>query len=99
MNDSIDTRLVDEAVDAYVDWREECLVVWDAYGRWTGAPTVDARLAFVAYTAALEIEEQACAVYSSVIRRIGDLVTKDPRRASELALPASCLLSSAGRGR
>ena len=45
MNDSIDTRLVDEAVDAYVDWREECLVVWDAYGRWTGAPTVDARLA------------------------------------------------------
>ena len=30
MNDSIDTRLVDEAVDAYVDWREECLVVWDA---------------------------------------------------------------------
>lgn len=85
MNDSIDTRLVDEAVDAYVDWRGECLVVWDAYGRWTGAPTVDARLAFVAYTAALEIEEQACAVYSSVIRRIGDLVTKDPRSASELA--------------
>ena len=28
MNDSIDTRLVDEAVDAYVDWREECLAVW-----------------------------------------------------------------------
>jgi hypothetical protein len=98
MNDSIDKRLVDEAVDAHVDWRKECLAVWDAYGRWTGAPTVDARLAFVAYTASLEIEEQACAVYASAIRRIGDLVTKDPRRVRELALPASCFLSSAGRG-
>ena len=28
MNDSIDTRPVDEAVDAYVGWREECLAVW-----------------------------------------------------------------------
>jgi hypothetical protein len=27
MNDSIDTRLVDEAVDAYVGWREECPAV------------------------------------------------------------------------
>jgi hypothetical protein len=51
MNTSIDNRLVDEAADAYVDWREECLAVWDAYGRWTGAPTVDARLAFAAYKA------------------------------------------------
>jgi len=74
MNTSIDNRLVDEAADAYVDWREECLAVWDAYGRWTGAPTVDARLAFAAYKAALEIEEQACVSYASVIRRVGERV-------------------------
>jgi hypothetical protein len=61
-------------------------------------PTVDARLA-LAFTAALEIEEQACAVYASVIRRVGDRITKDPRRVRELALPATCFLSSAGRGR
>jgi hypothetical protein len=74
MNTSIDNLLVNEAADAYVDWREECLAVWDAYGRWTGAPTVDARLAFAAYKAALEIEEQASAFYASVIRRIGERV-------------------------
>ena len=74
MNTSSDNRLVDEAADAYVDWREECLAVWDAYGRWTGAPAVDARLAFAAYKAALEIEEQACAFYASVIRRVGERV-------------------------
>ena len=88
MNTSIDNWLVDEAADAYVDWREECLAVWDAYRRWTGAPTVDARLAFAAYKAALEIEEQACAFYASVIGRVGHLVTTDPRHVAELALPA-----------
>jgi hypothetical protein len=88
MTPSIDNRLVDEAADAYVDWREECLAVSDAYGRWTGAPTVDARLAFAAYKAALEIEEQACAFYASVIRRVGELVTTDPRHVAEPALPA-----------
>jgi hypothetical protein len=52
------------------------------------APTVDARLAFAAYKAALEIEEQACAFYASVIRRVGDLVTTDPHHVADLASPA-----------
>jgi hypothetical protein len=82
MNTSVENRLVDEAAHAYVDWRKECLAVWDAYGRWTGARTVDARLAFAAYKAALEIEEQACAFYASVIRRAGNLVTTGPRHRS-----------------
>jgi hypothetical protein len=38
MNELVDKRLVDEAVDAYVDWRDERACVWDAYARWTNAP-------------------------------------------------------------
>jgi hypothetical protein len=30
MNTSTDKRLVHEAVDAYVEWREECVAVWSA---------------------------------------------------------------------
>jgi hypothetical protein len=73
MSTSVDKRLVDEAVDAYVDWRVECLAVRDAYARWTTAPRPDARLAFLAYKAALEIEEHASAVYADAIRRVGQL--------------------------
>jgi glutamyl-tRNA reductase len=29
---------VDKAVLAYVEWREECNAVWDAYARWASAP-------------------------------------------------------------
>jgi hypothetical protein len=35
----------------------------DAYGRWSATLTIHPRLAFMAYKAALEIEEEACAVY------------------------------------
>ena len=33
MNELGDKRLVDEAVDAYADWRDERACVWDAYAR------------------------------------------------------------------
>jgi hypothetical protein len=49
--------LVDEAVDAYVDWREECATVWEAYERWVRADAADAQSALAAYWAALDREE------------------------------------------
>ena len=64
MNELIDKRLVDEALDAYIDWREECTSVWDAYARWTSAPLADCPLAFSAYRAALDREECAAQVYA-----------------------------------
>ena len=64
------TALVDEAIDAYVDWQEECLFVWDAYCRWAGAPQADATLAFAAYAAALDREERASAFYAGRISRL-----------------------------
>jgi glyceraldehyde-3-phosphate dehydrogenase/erythrose-4-phosphate dehydrogenase len=52
----IDERLVDEAIDAWVDWREESAAVWDAYQRWVEGPVEDAPLAFCTYRSALERE-------------------------------------------
>jgi hypothetical protein len=70
MNELLDKRLVDEAVDAYVDWREERASVWDAYARWAGAPAVDCPLAFSAYQAALDREECAAHAYAELMTRV-----------------------------
>jgi hypothetical protein len=67
-------RIVDEAVDAYVDWRDECRAVWDAYRFWAGAPAEDAEPAFQSYSAALDREERAAAIYATQMVRVGELM-------------------------
>jgi hypothetical protein len=66
-------RTLDDAVWAYVDWRNGCTAVWYAYRRWAKASTADAALAFGAYTAALDREESAAKVYAELMRRVDDL--------------------------
>jgi hypothetical protein len=66
--------MVDETIDAYVDWREECTHVWEAHRRWQSAAGADAALAFRAYVAALDREERASQVYADWIGRLGHLV-------------------------
>jgi cytochrome c1 len=63
-------RLVDDVIDAYVAWREECRFVCDAYRRWSKAPPADATLAFAAYAAALDREERASAFYARRLSRL-----------------------------
>jgi hypothetical protein len=75
MSELIGKRLVDDAVDAYVDWREECVAVWGAYERWALGLARDARSAFSAYQAALNREERASGVYR---RLVIQLVTRPP---------------------
>ena len=70
MKEQVEKQLVDEAIDAYVDWREECVGVWDAYERWARAPKVDAAGAFSAYRAALDREECASDAYADLLARI-----------------------------
>jgi hypothetical protein len=65
--------MIDEAMDAYVEWREECARVWDAYHRWLSAVRADAALAFPAYLAALDREERASEVYAGLISRLDHL--------------------------
>ena len=70
MNEQVDKQLVDEVMGAYVDWREECAGVWDAYERWARAPKIDAAGAFSAYRAALDREECASHAYADLLTRI-----------------------------
>jgi hypothetical protein len=65
--------MVDDAVFAYVQWREECAGVWDAHARWTGAADEDIAPAYTAYRAALEREEAAAHAYAGLIDRVREL--------------------------
>ncbi|HUA45614.1 MAG TPA: hypothetical protein VMA77_10325 [Solirubrobacteraceae bacterium] len=77
--------VVDDAVDAYVRWREECAGAGEAYHQWSGAEKADRQLAYCAYTAALDREEAAASVYAEAMRRLGDECVDawraEPRRA------------------
>src|SRR3954453_21796750 len=59
--------LVDDAFDAYLEWRDESAEVWHAYRRWNGAPAREARRKFWAYCAAIEREEHAARVYGRLV--------------------------------
>ena len=65
---------MDKAVLAYVEWREECDAVWDAYGRWASARPQQSTHFDVAYRAALDREEAAANAYAKLIARVGDLL-------------------------
>src|ERR1700737_5195545 len=73
MISSLRKRMIDEAMDAYVEWREECIRVWDADRLWLSAERVDAALAFRAYVAALDREERAAEVYADLMRDLDEL--------------------------
>jgi hypothetical protein len=63
--------LVDTYIETYVQWREECVDVGRAYGRWVGSAWPDRDLAFRAYRAALDREEKAATVHQLVSQRLG----------------------------
>jgi hypothetical protein len=67
----ISKRVLDEAIDRYVAWREECDVVRDAYERWRHASGSDAAWAFAEYQAALDREGHIAEVYGSLMARTG----------------------------
>jgi hypothetical protein len=72
-------------MDVYADWREETSALEDAYERWSSAPEADRALAFAAYKAALDREEQASIVYRNHLRRISSPEARVPPQASALA--------------
>ena len=78
--------LVDELVEAYVDWREECSAVWVAYSDWSDAPASDAADRYATYSAALNREQHASESYARLVRRVGASIT--PERQSMAGLTA-----------
>jgi hypothetical protein len=88
MNGLIDKRLVDEAMDAYVSWREACVRVEEAYASWVSAAGTRAAAAFRTHAAALDHEERAADVYNRFIQRVADSATTDHGRGAALDAPA-----------
>jgi len=91
----IDERVLDEAIDSYVAWREECDVVRDAYERWTQASGADAGWAFAEYQAALDREARIAEVYGDLMARC--VITLEPTSESAAwvgALSVAALLTA-----
>jgi hypothetical protein len=66
-------RLLNQTMEAYVRWRQQCRAVSVAHSHWAAAPRADAGLWYRAYSAALDAEERACELYAALVRRAGDL--------------------------
>jgi hypothetical protein len=59
--------VIDEFVECYVAWREECEAVRIAYRRWLGAEPLDHPLAYASYVAALDREERAADSFAAQV--------------------------------
>lgn len=71
-------RVVDKLIEAYVSWREACLLVSDSYDSWVRETGASAQAAFARYTWALDYEEQAADRYAGLIRQADRLMRKQP---------------------
>ena len=85
MRKRTETRLGGTMLGAYVDWREACRLVHDAYRSWATATGTRAHVAFLRYTAALDAEERAAEVYATLVRRVGPPATSDRDLSGPLA--------------
>ena len=88
MNNLRRERLVDQLVEAYVEWRETCARVSDAYRSWASDTTPGDRIAFGLYVAALDAEEQAAVVYAGLVRRFDRLPRREHPPTGRLGRPA-----------
>jgi hypothetical protein len=88
MNTLSRKRLVDKLVDAYVDWREMCARVNDAYRSWASETAPGDRVTFGLYMAALDAEEQAAEVYAGLVRRADKMRWSEDPPAEPLGGPA-----------
>ena len=68
------SSIIDDAVLAYVEWREACDAVWTIYGLWASGAAHNPRCAHAAYQAALDREEAAARVYAQLISHVADRV-------------------------
>jgi len=67
---AVGRRAIDELLESYVSWREECQAVAFAYGRLIASGRGERQLAYAAYFAALEGEERAARTYDHHVERV-----------------------------
>jgi hypothetical protein len=70
LSEDVAPWLADEFLETYVSWREEAAAVRGAYDQWRGAHQSDRPLAYAAYRAALDREEQAAGALRDAARRV-----------------------------
>jgi hypothetical protein len=81
-------RLVDELIEAYVDWRETCARVSHAYRSWAGEPASRGKVMFGLYMAALDEEQEAAELYAGLVRRADRLRWSERPPTEPLGGPA-----------
>ena len=59
--------LLDALFERYLDWRETCFEVAQAYGRWQQAPRGHRASAFTAYEGWLDLEQSASDEYARLV--------------------------------
>ncbi|HEY4827639.1 MAG TPA: hypothetical protein VIH85_12770 [Solirubrobacteraceae bacterium] len=87
-------RLIDKLVEAYVDWREACVQVDDAYRACARETGPWGAVAFGLYVATLDAEEQAADAYAGLVRRAARLPWTQERRSEPFREPAHGLESA-----
>jgi hypothetical protein len=73
-------RLVDDMVDAYAQWRQDCKAVQAAYDQWSNATAEDELLAFGAYETALDKEGRSSQEYAELVQRVLTSVVPNQER-------------------
>jgi hypothetical protein len=73
-------KLVLDAMEAYVEWRQASVAVDDAYRRWSIARSTDPAPGFAAYASALNAEELASIRYAEILRGALRMLARDRRR-------------------
>jgi hypothetical protein len=76
----IRAELIDEMLERYVDWREQCVAVAETYERWSNGSIDNRKLGFEVYKAALDLEEHASLIYAERVNRFEDQLTSRVRR-------------------
>jgi hypothetical protein len=63
-------RAIDELLEGYVSWREECQAVRLAYAQWIVSDRGERELTYAAYLAVLDREEHAARTYAHQAARV-----------------------------
>jgi hypothetical protein len=61
---------LDEMLERYISWREECDAVRMAYQQWADSGRRERKLAYAGYLAALDREERAARTYAGHVERV-----------------------------
>lgn len=84
MDTQLQQELVDDLMEFYVEWREHCEAVRNAYAHWSSVSSGGKGSAFADYQFALDCEERASTVYAdrvgAVARELARARHRDRRR-------------------